>query len=163
MIIINDCIQFYNLRTIVMKTLENKLVTVETKIQAPVEKVWRFWTEPKHLIKWNNASEDWHTTRAENDVREGGRFLSRMEAKDGSMGFDFSGKYNKVRPNKLLEYILDDGREVRVSFVSNGNLTTVTETFEAEQENALEMQRTGWQAILNNFKDYVEERVKENI
>jgi uncharacterized protein YndB with AHSA1/START domain len=154
---INDSIQFYNLRITVMKTLENKLLTVEAEIQAPVEKVWRFWTEPEHLIKWNNASEDWHTTRAENDVREGGRFLARMEAKDGSMGFDFSGKYNKVRPNRLLEYILDDGREVRVSFVSNGNLTTVTETFEAEQENALEMQRTGWQAILNNFKEYVEE------
>jgi uncharacterized protein YndB with AHSA1/START domain len=140
-----------------MKTLANKLVTIETTIQAPVEKVWGFWTEPKHIIKWNNASEDWHTPRADNDLREGGRFLSRMEAKDGSMGFDFRGKYNKVRQNVLIDYTLDDGREVRVSFVSRGNMTTVTETFEAEQENPIEMQRTGWQAILNNFKDYVEE------
>lgn len=140
-----------------MKTLANKLVTIETTIQAPVEKVWGFWTEPKHIIKWNNASEDWHTPRAENDLREGGRFLSRMEAKDGSMGFDFTGKYNKVRQNVLIDYTLDDGREVRVSFVSRGNVTTVTETFEAEQENPVEMQRTGWQAILNNFKNYTEE------
>ena len=140
-----------------MKTLANKLVTIETTIQAPVEKVWGCWTEPKHIIKWNNASEDWHTPRAENDLREGGRFLSRMEAKDGSMGFDFTGKYNKVRQNVLIDYTLDDGREVRVSFVSRGNVTTVTETFEAEQENPVEMQRTGWQAILNNFKNYTEE------
>lgn len=139
-----------------MKTLENKLVTIETSIQAPVEKVWRLWTEPKHITKWNNASEDWHTVRAENDVREGGRFLSRMEAKDGSMGFDFSGIYNRVRQYSLINYTMDDGREVRVSFVSRGNGTTVTETFEAEHENELEMQRAGWQAILNNFKDYVE-------
>jgi len=152
-----DCILYYNLKITLMKTLANKLVTVETNIQAPVEKVWRLWTDPEHIILWNNASEDWHTTRAENDLREGGRFFSRMEAKDGSLGFDFTGKYNMVRQNVLLDYTMDDGREVRVSFVSNGNLTTVKETFEAEQENSIEMQRTGWQSILTNFKEYVEE------
>jgi uncharacterized protein YndB with AHSA1/START domain len=139
-----------------MKALANKLVTVETIIKAPVEKVWRLWTEPNHIINWNNASDDWHSPRAENDLREGGRFLVRMEAKDGSFGFDFAGIYNKVRQNVLIDYTLDDGREVRVTFVSNGKLTTVKETFEAEQENSIEMQRTGWQAILINFKNYVE-------
>ena len=157
MIIQIDCILYYNLKITLMKTLANKLVTVETNIQAPVEKVWRLWTDPEHIILWNNASEDWHTTRAENDLREGGRFFSRMEAKDGSLGFDFTGKYNMVRQNVLLDYTMDDGREVRVSFVSNGNLTTVKETFEAEQENSIEMQRTGWQSILTNFREYVEE------
>lgn len=142
----------------VMKTLENKLVTVEASIQAAVEKVWNMWTDPKHIIHWNNASEDWHTPRAENDLREGGRFLSRMEAKDGSMGFDFAGIYNKVRQNKLIEYTMDDGREVRVSFVSGGNKTTITTIFQAEEMNPIEMQQNGWQAILNNFRDYVEDR-----
>jgi uncharacterized protein YndB with AHSA1/START domain len=140
-----------------MKTLANKLITVETNIQAPVEKVWNCWTDPKHIILWNNASDDWHTTKAENDLREGGRFFSRMEAKDGSLGFDFMGKYNMVRQNVLIVYTMDDGREVRVSFVSSGNVTTVKETFEAEQENSIEMQRAGWQSILTNFKNYVEE------
>jgi uncharacterized protein YndB with AHSA1/START domain len=139
-----------------MKTIENKLVTIEAIIDAPVEKVWRLWTDPKHIMKWNQASDDWHTVRAENDLREGGKFLSRMEAKDGSMGFDFGGIYNKVRERSLINYTMGDGREVRVSFISRGKGTTVIETFEAEQENEIEMQRTGWQAILNNFKDYVE-------
>jgi len=157
LIILTECIQYYNLKITVMKTLANKLVTVETNIQAPVEIVWRLWTDPRHIILWNNASEDWHTTKAENDLTEGGRFFSRMESKDGSQGFDFTGKYNMVRPNVLIDYTMDDGREVRVSFLSNGNLTTVKETFEAEQVNSIELQRTGWQAILTNFKEYVEE------
>lgn len=157
MVILNDCIKYSNFKITVMKTLANKLVTIETNIHAPVEKVWSCWTDPKHIILWNNASEDWHTTKAENDLREGGRFFSRMEAKDGSLGFDFTGKYNMVRQNVLIVYTIDDGREVRVSFISNGNVTTVKETFEAEQENSIEMQRTGWQSILTNFKDYVEE------
>jgi uncharacterized protein YndB with AHSA1/START domain len=143
-----------------MKALANKLLTIETTIHAPVEKVWSLWTDPKHIINWSNASEEWHTTRAENDLREDGRFFSRMEAKDGSMGFDFTGVYHKVKQYTLIDYTIDDGREVRVSFVSKGKLTTVRETFEAEQENAIEMQRAGWQSILNSFKDYVENRAK---
>jgi uncharacterized protein YndB with AHSA1/START domain len=139
-----------------MKALANKLVTIETTIKAPVEKVWRLWTDPEHIIHWNNASADWHSPRAENDLREGGRFLVRMEAKDGSFGFDFGGIYNKVRQNVFIDYTLGDGREVRVSFVSGGGTTIVRETFEAEQQNSIEMQRTGWQSILTNFKNYVE-------
>jgi uncharacterized protein YndB with AHSA1/START domain len=146
-----------------MKTLENKLVTIETSIQAPVAKVWRMWADPKHIVQWCKPSEDWHTVRAENDLQEGGRFLSRMEAKTGNMGFDFAGKYSKVRENSLIKYTLDDGREVRVSFVSGGSVTIVTETFEAEHENEIEMQRMGWQAILNNFRDYVEESQKRRV
>ena len=139
-----------------MKSPEKTKITVRAKVIAPVEKVWKLWTDPEHIIQWNNASSDWHTPKAENDLRAGGRFLSRMEAKDGSTGFDFSGKYSKVEHNRLIEYTMDDGRDVRVSFVSAGNETVVTETFEAEQTNTIELQQTGWQAILDNFKEHVE-------
>ena len=125
-------------------------------MNAPVEKVWKLWSGPEHITKWNNASPDWHTPRAENDLRVGGRFLSRMEAKDGSMGFDFGGVYNEVRPNELIEYTMDDGRNVSVNFTPNGNQTKIVSTFEAETMNSEEMQRTGWQAILDNFKKYAE-------
>jgi len=140
-----------------MATTEKTLITVETKINAPVEKVWKFWTDPKHIIKWNQASDDWHTPHAENDLRVEGRFLSRMEAKDNSGGFDFSGKYTKVEPHKLIEYVMDDERKVEVKFISKASTTTVTERFEAEQTHSIEMQQTGWQAILDNFKKYVEQ------
>lgn len=139
-----------------MATIEKTNITVGVTIHTPVEKVWKFWTDPKHIIHWNNASDDWHTTKAENDLRPGGKFLSRMEAKDGSMGFDFTGKYNKIELHKLIDSTLDDNREVRVSFVSNGNETTITEIFEAEQENTIELQQAGWQSILDNFKKYAE-------
>jgi uncharacterized protein YndB with AHSA1/START domain len=135
-----------------MKTI----ITVQARVLAPIEKVWNFWTDPKHIVHWNNASDDWHTPSAENDLRAGGRFLWRMEAKDGSFGFDFSGTYTKVEPQKHIEYTLDDGREVKISFVSEGYETTVTELFEAENENPAELQQAGWQAILDNFKKYVE-------
>jgi uncharacterized protein YndB with AHSA1/START domain len=139
-----------------MATIEKTMITVETKVNAPVEKVWIFWTDPKHIIHWNNASLDWHTPRAQNDLRVGGRFLSRMEARDGTMGFDFSGEYTKVTLNKQIFYTMDDGREARISFSSNGNQTSIKETFEAEHENTVELQRNGWQSILNNFKKYIE-------
>jgi len=139
-----------------MATIEKINITVGVTIQTTVEKVWKFWTDPKHIIHWNNASDDWHTTKAENDLRPGGKFLSRMEAKDGRMGFDFTGKYNKIEQYKRIESTLDDDREVQVSFVSNGNETTITEIFEAEQENTIELQQAGWQSILNNFKKYAE-------
>ena len=132
-------------------------ITVEAAVRAPVEKVWELWTSPGHIIKWNNASDDWHTPRAENDLRTGGKFLSRMEAKDGSIGFDFEGIYDEVKANNLIRYTLNDGRKVNVVFESNGMETKVTETFEAEDTNSLELQRNGWQAILDNFRNYAEE------
>ncbi len=139
-----------------MTTLEKTVITVGAEINAPVEKVWEFWTDPKHIVRWNNASDDWHTPKAENDLRVGGKFLSRMEAKDGSMGFDFIGVYSKVEPLRQIEYTLEDDRTVQISFAADGDKTTVTETFEAEQENTLELQQFGWQSIVNNFKRYVE-------
>lgn len=139
-----------------MSTIKKTKITVGVTIQMPVEKIWKLWTDPKHIVHWNNASDDWHTPKAENDLRPGGIFLSRMEAKDGSMGFDFSGKYDKVEQYKLIEYTLDDGREVRVYFDSKINETMITEIFEAEQENAIELQQAGWQSILDNFKKYAE-------
>lgn len=132
-------------------------ITIKTKINAPIEKVWEFWTEPEHIKKWNNASDDWHTTAAENDLKVGGKFLSRMEAKDGSVGFDFYGIYDEVKLNHSIAYTLGDERKVRITFDSVEKKTEVTETFEAESENSVEMQEAGWQAILNNFKKYTEE------
>src|SRR5688572_27224532 len=140
-----------------MTTTEKTSVTVETTIKAPVEKVWQLWSAPEHITKWNSASEDWHTPRAENDLRTGGKFSSRMEARDGSMGFDFEGVYDEVKPNESIAYSMGDGRKVKVTFTGNGIETKVTETFDAEDTNPVEMQRGGWQAILDNFKKYVEE------
>ncbi|HLK27463.1 MAG TPA: SRPBCC family protein [Puia sp.] len=131
-------------------------ITVEAVVNAPVEKVWRYWTEPAHIIKWCNASDDWHAPRAENDVKAGGKFLTRMEAKDGSFGFDFGGVYDAVTKTEYIEYTMGDGRKVQIGFSSEGNSTNVVETFEAENQNPVEMQKAGWQAILNNFKKYVE-------
>lgn len=133
-------------------------ITVETAIKAPVEKVWEFWTRPEHITKWNQASDDWHTPWAENDLRAGGKFASRMEAKDGSAGFDFGGTYNKVVKYKHIAYTMDDGRKVTIRFSKKGNITWVTETFDSEDMNSREMQQNGWQAILDSFKTYVETR-----
>ena len=121
-----------------------------------MEKVWEYWSGPTHITKWANASDDWHTTFAENDLRAGGKFVSRMEAKDGSFGFDFGGIYDEVKTHELITYILGDGRKVKIIFSSSGGKTRVVETFEAESTNSIEMQRGGWQAILDNFKKYVE-------
>jgi uncharacterized protein YndB with AHSA1/START domain len=131
-------------------------ITVETLVNAPIEKVWEFWTKPEHITQWNNASEDWHTTRAENDLRIGGKFLSRMEAKDGSFGFDFEGIYDEVLTNEKISYTLLDDRKVAITFFSIESGVQITEIFEAENENSLDLQKMGWQAILNNFKNYVE-------
>jgi len=127
-----------------METTATK-ITVQNVINATVEKVWQLWTAPEHITKWCAASDDWHTTRAENDVRAGGKFLSRMEAKDGSSGFDFGGVYDNVKKHELIEYTMGDGRKVSVTFSGEGNSTKVVETFEAENENPIEMQRGGWQ------------------
>jgi uncharacterized protein YndB with AHSA1/START domain len=144
-----------------MTTIEKPVITVETRIKAPVKKVWNLWTDPKHIINWNNASEEWHTPRAENDLRTGGKFMSRMEAIDGSMGFDFTGEYGKIEPMKRIEYTIADGRKVQILFVSEGDITKITESFEAEQLNPPELQKKGWQAILDNFKKYAEMQVGE--
>jgi uncharacterized protein YndB with AHSA1/START domain len=139
-----------------MTTTEKTRITVEATINAPVEKVWKLWTEPKHITQWNNASEDWHTPKAENDLRVGGKFLSRMEAKDGSAGFDFEGVYEEVKTHERVVYSMSDGRRVDIQFKEEENTTTVTETFDAETTHSIEMQKEGWQSILNNFKEYVE-------
>jgi uncharacterized protein YndB with AHSA1/START domain len=139
-----------------METMGKKIITVENTIHAPVAKVWEYWTKPEHITKWNNASDDWHTPRAENDLRPGGSFVSRMEAKDGSMGFDFGGVYDAVRTHEYIEYTIGDGRKVKIAFSTQGNKTNVVESFEAETINSLELQKGGWQAILDNFKKYTE-------
>lgn len=131
-------------------------ITIETIVQAQVDKVWEYWNKPEHITKWCNASPDWHTPRAENDLQVGGKFSTRMEAKDGSMGFDFWGLYDEVKPNEFIAYTMGDGRKASLIFTGDGNSTTITETFEAEDQNPVEMQRGGWQAILDNFKAHVE-------
>lgn len=136
--------------------MANKTITVEATIKAPVEKIWKYWTMPEHIKQWNKASDDWHTPYAENDVRTGGKFLSRMEAKDKSVGFDFGGVYDEVKDHKLIAYTIGDGRKVKIIFSGDKNKTKITETFEAENQNPVEMQRSGWQAILDNFKKYTE-------
>jgi uncharacterized protein YndB with AHSA1/START domain len=139
-----------------METQATNTITVETSVKAPVEKVWEFWNKAEHITKWNSPSPDWHSPRAENDVRIGGKISIRMEAKDGSFGFDFEGVYDEVIPNKTIAYTLGDGRKVRIDFATVGNETWIVEKFDAENENSLEMQRAGWQAILDNFKKYTE-------
>jgi uncharacterized protein YndB with AHSA1/START domain len=139
-----------------METSNKVTITVETTVQKPVAEVWKYWTEPQHIKKWSYASEDWHAPNAENDLKVGGRFLTRMEAKDGSFGFDFGGVYDDVRINEFISYTLDDGRKVTISFINQENVTKVIETFEAEATNSIELQEAGWQAFLDNFKKYVE-------
>ena len=139
-----------------METASKTSITVQTTVNAPVDKVWKYWTQPEHITKWNNASADWHTPRAENDLKPGGKFASRMEARDGSMGFDFAGVYDEVRENEYISYTMGDGRKVEITFSGQGNQTHVKETFDAETMNAVELQRGGWQAILDNFKKHAE-------
>lgn len=139
-----------------METATKTSITIESTIKAPVEKVWQLWSAPEHITQWCSASDDWHTPRAENDLRIGGKFSSRMEAKDGSFNFDFGGVYDQVKTNELIEYTIGDGRKVSIHFKPEDNETRVIETFEAENENPVEMQRAGWQAILDNFKKYAE-------
>lgn len=132
------------------------MITIETLVKAPLEKVWHAWNTPEDIMKWNSASDDWHTPSSTVDLRIGGKFTSRMEAKDGSVGFDFEGTYTKVIPNELIEYSMSDGRKVSVQFVSENEGTRVIESFDPENENPEDMQRQGWQAILDNFKKHVE-------
>ena len=131
-------------------------ITVETAVKAPIAKVWDAWNNPDDIKQWNAAQDDWHTTESEVDLREGGKFSARMEAKDGSMGFDFEGIYSRVLPKKRIEFLMTDGRKVQVEFVERNGEVLVKETFDAESENPPEMQRQGWQAILDNFARHVE-------
>jgi len=136
--------------------MNKTVITVEATVNAPVEKVWECWGNPQHITQWCNASDDWHAPRAENDLRTGGKFSTRMEAKDGSFGFDFGGQYDEVKTNELITYTMDDGRKVKINFTSLGDTTKVVESFDAEDENPVEMQQGGWQSILDNFKKYTE-------
>ena len=133
-------------------------ITVTATVAATPEKVWKLWNSPEDITQWNSASEDWHSPKAENDLREGGKFNYRMEAKDGSMGFDFWGTYNKVVPNELIKYTMGDERKCTVKFTPQGESTYIEVTFEAEGQNPEDMQRAGWQAILDNFRKYAESR-----
>lgn len=139
-----------------MGTIGKTFVSVQAKINSPLEKVWKSWISPEDIIKWNYALDTWHTPYAENDLRVGGKFNYRMEAKDGSFGFDFWGIYDKIVLKKQIEYTLGDGRKVNVVFSSHKKTTDIVETFETESENPVDMQRNGWQAILNNFKKHIE-------
>ncbi len=140
-----------------MDTIDKTNVTIEVTINAPVEKVWNYWTAPEHITQWNGASPDWHTTRAENYLRVGGKFSSRMEAKDGTMDFDFWGIYDEVKPNERIAYTMGDGRKATIVFAAEESSTKVIETFETENQNPVELQRGGWQAILDSFKKHTEE------
>lgn len=135
--------------------MEKNRITVKTTIPSPTEKVWEYYTEPKHITNWNFASNDWCCPAATNNLQKDGDFNYRMEAKDGSMGFDFSGKYTKVIPMKLIAYNLADDRTVEVIFSKHGNEVEISQTFETEGTHTVEQQKNGWQAILNNFKTYV--------
>jgi uncharacterized protein YndB with AHSA1/START domain len=131
-------------------------IRIETLVRAPLAKVWDAWNTPADITQWNTAQDDWHTTHSTVDLREGGRFLSRMEAKDGSAGFDFEGTYTRVVPHDTIEYRMSDGREVTVEFVERPDGVLVKTAFDPESENPPEMQRDGRQAILDNFGRYVE-------
>lgn len=142
-----------------MSEKEKIEITVSVTVNAPIEKVWERWTLPEHITKWNFASSDWHAPKAENDLRIGGKFLTRMEAKDASFGFDFWGTYDDLKTNELIVYTMGDGRKAKITFINEGSKTKVIEIFEAESENSIELQQGGWQAILNNFKKYTEENL----
>lgn len=133
-------------------------ITVETTVERPIADVWHCWATPECIMQWCSGSADWHTPKATNDLREGGTFTTRMEAKDGSVGFDFGGTYTKVVENQQIDYTMDgDGRKVSISFEDRDGQTHVVETFDAESENPVEMQRAGWQTIMDNFKRHTEE------
>lgn len=133
------------------------MITVESTINASIDKVWEFWTLPEHIKNWSFASAEWHTPYAENDLREGGKFKSTMAAKDGSMSFDFGGEYTLVEKNKAIEYVLEDGRKVEITFTETPDGVEIIQSFDPETQNSEEMQQGGWNAILDNFKSYVEQ------
>ena len=133
-------------------------ITIDTFVKSEISSVWQAWNNPEDIMQWNAASDDWHTTKSSVDLRKGGSFFSRMEAKDGSMGFDFRGTFTQVKENELITYEMEDGRVVEIKFEITKNGIKITETFDAETENDPEFQRQGWQSILNNFTRYVESK-----
>ncbi len=133
-------------------------ISIQTKVNAPIETVWSAWITPEDVQNWNFASDDWACPKAHNNFAVGERFNYRMEAKDGSMGFDFEGTYTSITVHQLIEYKIDDDRKVRITFEKSNDGTLVVETFDAENENSAEMQRQGWQNILDNFKKHVESK-----
>lgn len=139
-----------------MERQNENTVTVETTINAPVDKVWSYFTQPDHITEWYFASDDWQAPYAENDLRPDGKFKIRMDARDGSSGFDFEGVYTNISKNDRIEYVIPDGRKVSITFSDLGAKTRVVETFETENENPVELQRGGWQAILDNLKKHTE-------
>lgn len=139
-----------------MATEKLSPITVETTVNKPIAQVWEFWTNPEEIVQWCFASPDWHCPYAENDIQTGGKFKSTMAAKDGSFSFDFEGVYSNVEAEKLIEYSIADGRKVKITFESLGAQTKVVETFDPETQNPIEMQKGGWQAILDNFKAHAE-------
>ena len=132
------------------------MITVQTKVQAPLDKIWSFWTMPEHITKWNSASEDWHTPYADNDLKVGGKFKYTMASKDGAMSFDFTGTYSSIQDKRTIAYTIEDGREVIVVFEEQEDGVIIRESFDPELMNPEELQQQGWQAILDNFKKYVE-------
>lgn len=132
------------------------MITIQTQISAPIETVWACWTQPEHITQWNFASDDWHCPSASNDLQPGGTFSWRMEAKDGSMGFDFIGTYDHIETHAAIDYHLEDERKVEIRFTVDGDTVILKESFETEGTHTDELQRQGWQAILNNFKTYAE-------
>lgn len=137
-------------------------IIVSALVSIPREKAWSMWTAPEHITRWNAASPDWHTPEASSDLRPGGKFSSRMEARDGSMGFDFWGHFDDVRPPEFLSYTMGDGRKATVEFREKDGATEIIEKFEAESENSRDLQQAGWQAILDNFKKHAEARSREH-
>lgn len=136
--------------------MNNTKIKIEALVSADVNKVWNYYNSPEHITKWNFASDDWHCPNAENDLRVGGKLKSRMEAKDGSFGFDFEAVYDDVIEHEKIAYKLNDGREVETLFENLDGKIKITTTFDAETQNPVEMQKAGWQSILDNFKKYVE-------
>lgn len=137
-------------------TTARESITITATVNASPEKAWKVWNTPEDIIQWCTPHSSWHTPTAENDLRVGGTYKSRMEARDGSAGFDFGAVYDAVRPNEHFTYTMGDGRKVSVDFIREGDQTKIVQTFDAESENPVEYQRAGWQAILDNFKQYVE-------
>ncbi|MCH5600447.1 SRPBCC domain-containing protein [Niabella ginsengisoli] len=135
---------------------KSTVLKVTTIVNAPINKVWKLWTTPSDIQNWNSPSPDWHTPTATHDLKNGGSFSYRMEAKDGSFGFDYAGTFDEVTEAKYLEYTLGDGRKVKIHFIEVDGGTQIDEHFEAENQNTLELQQQGWQAILDNFKNYAE-------
>lgn len=139
-----------------MEPIYQTPITVSVTVFLPADKAWEVWTNPQHVTQWNSASPEWHTPKAENDLRAGGTFSYRMEARDGSFGFDFAGQYDEVIPMEKIAYTIADGRKVVITFTEQEGATEVIEVFEAENTNPIEMQRAGWQAIMDHYKEYAE-------